>query len=244
MSVGLGIFLGCVYLGTVYLYTQTRDRWNWSRIILSCGIAAVFAGALLGGMALYQKWRPDEHGIASVGVPSGKPEAVTSIGDVALGDAWSDVVFRVGGDFKGEPSPDQGRYPGTIIYTHDKLPLVAHVYQGRVTYIVYRCPREGPSITVNGIACGDSGDRIMERFAKQIRVLCLVKPSSISSSMRAYDAVDFGTRYVLSSNKVTAFAVADKAEMPYLSGINWGKCELMPVEPKSVETVQPKTAGN
>lgn len=32
MSLGLAIFLGCVILGTVYLYVRTRDQWNWRTI--------------------------------------------------------------------------------------------------------------------------------------------------------------------------------------------------------------------
>ena len=29
MTLGLGIFLSAFFLGTIYLYGQTKDRWNW-----------------------------------------------------------------------------------------------------------------------------------------------------------------------------------------------------------------------
>ena len=32
ISVSVGIFFGAVFLGLIYLYVNTRERWNWSRI--------------------------------------------------------------------------------------------------------------------------------------------------------------------------------------------------------------------
>ena len=29
---GIGIFLGLCFCGFIYLYTQTKDRWNWSKL--------------------------------------------------------------------------------------------------------------------------------------------------------------------------------------------------------------------
>ena len=33
MVIGIAIFAGLLMLSLIYLYTQTKDRWNWSKII-------------------------------------------------------------------------------------------------------------------------------------------------------------------------------------------------------------------
>ena len=42
MSVGEGIFYGLVSLGIIYLYIQTKDRWNWKKIVFR------FFGGIIG----------------------------------------------------------------------------------------------------------------------------------------------------------------------------------------------------
>lgn len=32
MTIGLGIFFGAAFLGLIYLYNITRDRWNWKKV--------------------------------------------------------------------------------------------------------------------------------------------------------------------------------------------------------------------
>jgi hypothetical protein len=41
MSIGLGIFLSSVLLGCVTLYIFTRDRWNWTKILLWPSVAPI-----------------------------------------------------------------------------------------------------------------------------------------------------------------------------------------------------------
>jgi 4-amino-4-deoxy-L-arabinose transferase-like glycosyltransferase len=36
MSVGTGIVIGLIFLGLIWLYVSTWQRWRWKRIILWC----------------------------------------------------------------------------------------------------------------------------------------------------------------------------------------------------------------
>ena len=87
MSIGLGLFLGLVFCGVVYLYTQTKDRWNWvkgKKIILYL-IAASFALGLIlwAGFFLNAQYEM-------------RPRVITEFQGVKLGEKLQDVTFKLG----------------------------------------------------------------------------------------------------------------------------------------------------
>jgi hypothetical protein len=87
MSVGLSVFLGSLFLGTIILYLKTRGEWNWRTIWKRIGLAvfslvAVLAIAIAATVG-YGKWQE-------------RPQVVTSLEGVVLGEKLSDAVFRYG----------------------------------------------------------------------------------------------------------------------------------------------------
>src|SRR5688500_5937508 len=87
MSIGVGIFLGCLVLASVYLYANTRERWNWRRIAKRTFIAfgalvAICVVWLLAWLG-YEKWES-------------RPRLVTRLEGVSLGEKLADVEFRHG----------------------------------------------------------------------------------------------------------------------------------------------------
>jgi hypothetical protein len=225
MSIGLGIFLASLYLGTIYLYVQTRDRWNWSRLVARG--AALMAGAAIGGALLYG-------GIVGYEKWQARARVVSAIGPISVGEPWVDVVYKLG-KFKDITTPGASKYPNETVYSHETLPLTAYVVKGRVLYIVYHC-RDTASGTYgpfNGIRCGADGDAVMKAFGDKVRVLC--RNQADLAYLRAYDVVDYGIRYIMYSNKVSAIGVAEPAELATFSGINWDRCEASAPEVHSPE---------
>ena len=225
MSIGLGIFLASLYLGTIYLYVQTRDRWNWSRLIARGAFLVVgggVGGALIYGAAVgYEKWQA-------------RPRVIAAIGPIAVGESWSDVVFKVG---KFEQAKDLGAtlYEDDARYSHESLPLTVTVRQGHVRYVVYHCTRNAELYgAFNGVRCGDDGNKVTQLFGAGVRVLCQ-KESDSSFNFRVYDVVEYGTRFVMSENKVRAIAVAAPRELQAAFGINWVPCGVPPLDMRSVE---------
>jgi len=55
VTLGTGIFLSSLLLGTILLFWITKDRWRWPRIIywLAGGLAAI-----IGGLAFYNYYQP------------------------------------------------------------------------------------------------------------------------------------------------------------------------------------------
>jgi hypothetical protein len=225
MSIGLGIFLASLYLGTIYLYVQTRDRWNWSKLIARSGFlvvgGAMGAALIYGGIVGYETWQA-------------RPKVITGVGPVGAGDSWPDVVFKLGKFEEIKPESDP-QHPDEHWYRHETLPLHTNVRQGRVAYVVYHCydgdrQQYGP---FNGIRCGDDGSSVLKAFGDKVRVLC--RKQKDLQHLRVYDVVEYGTRYVMSSNKVSSVGVAQPALLATFHGINWDKCGVSPLEMGSPE---------
>src|SRR5258705_11132115 len=144
MWIGLGIFLGCVYLGTVHLYIHTRDRWNWKRLGVSLVGGVALGFLLIGtGVFLLHRWPAEQSKELARSAPVA-PKVATSLGNITLGEAWSDVVFKLGEFQLREGLNSQQALPGAV-YTQEPKGLTVHVQQARVRYVVHRCPKETDS---------------------------------------------------------------------------------------------------
>ena len=217
MSIGLGIFLGSVFLGTVFLYIKTRDHWNWCTIWKRFGLAALSLIALLViAIAIpigYEKWQE-------------RPQVVTSLEGLSLGEKLSDVVFRFG-KFKEDPLEEsqQGKSDGSERYTNDEKRIVVYVLGGLIERVIYLCKSDIDYTSVSKIRCGDAGEEVLSRFGRGVRVQCQTKmENSADELMRVYDIPDFGVRYFLHKNIVVGFSAMDKRRLEGATGINWGGC--------------------
>ena len=89
MDTGTGLFCGLVILGVIYLYTQTKDRWNWKKIVFSMiGILLILLGIFWLSLWLPKQLTPN------AGVD--KPKLITSSDGISLGDTLADVEFKKG----------------------------------------------------------------------------------------------------------------------------------------------------
>jgi hypothetical protein len=87
MTVGTGIFLGLACLATVFLYTQTIDRWRWRTIVIRATLIAcvpiVVVALWLGYLTLQ-------------GYLNSRPRPVARYADVSLGDSKDEVMYEKG----------------------------------------------------------------------------------------------------------------------------------------------------
>ncbi len=217
MSVGLGIFLGCVFLGSIFLYLKTANSWNWKkigrRILMAVGV--LFGGGILiaGGMVGYEKWEQ-------------RPRVVTSLEGIAVGEKLSDVIFKHGPFEKEEKQADSIRkYQDEEQYRNKDKNLSISVRAGIVGVVYYGCNKETDYTSMNKISCRDSGDKISELFGDKVRILCATKKDEYRQFLRVYDVVAYGTRYLLWQNEVRTLIIADKKELESFVGVNWDKCD-------------------
>jgi hypothetical protein len=218
MSLGLGIFLASMFIGTVYLYVQTRDQWDWrkiwTRLLKSVGALVVIIVTLIISYFGYEKWE-------------NQPKLITSLEGISLGDPFSDVIFKHGAFDKVDIKNVAHRNANEEEFVNFKKRTMLGVVNGVVRNVSYHCKEKELDFTsVNHIRCGDSSETIYETFSKGVRVLCEKSASADKSSpvSRVYDVVEYGTRYLLVENKVETFIVVEKSELQGWVGFNWHPC--------------------
>src|SRR5690348_5920371 len=86
-DVGLGLFLGLSFCGLIYLFVQTKDRWNWAQarkiILIGIGTLVLLAALSIAGLTSYEYY---QH----------LPIVITEFQGLKLGDTLSDACFKLG----------------------------------------------------------------------------------------------------------------------------------------------------
>lgn len=99
-----------------------------------------------------------------------------------------------------------------------------NVENSKVIHITHEC-KEYDLTSINGITCNSSSEKILEKYDRKIRILCPKEKSANSDIYRVYDSVEYGVRYFLMQNKVTAFTIANPETLINYININWSSCE-------------------
>ena len=195
MSLGLGIFLSSLFLGTVAFFIGTKDRWNWKKIILW-----PFAALILMAIGLWTYSRISD-----------RPRLQTTFWDIPLRATKTDVKF-----LRGAPnvlSKDQD----TLQYLFEDSTGKGWDYiyrirlkQGKVWLVEYFASpnrRYGPGI--QGIDIGDSLEKITQKFGK---------PSHVSTAgdelSRVFSFNKYQLAFELKENRVIGYGVFDATIAP------------------------------
>ncbi len=191
----------------ILLVIKRLAKWAAWGLLGLVGIGTAIALAVSG----YEKWQ-------------NRPQIVSSLKGIGIGDKWADVVFKQG-EFKVQPDTGVKKYQDEIDYVSDEKRVGVSVRNGVVTVVRYFCKTDIEYTELNGVRCGASGDEILKRFGDKVRVLCEKKVDESKRPVRVYDVVDFGTRYGLSLNTVEVLLVADKEELRTFVGLNFDLCK-------------------
>ena len=148
-----------------------------------------------------------------------RPRVVSEFLNIKLEEKLNDVLFRVEG-LELDKEELKGKDESTTRYTNKNSGVAVDAKLGRVSGIVYKCKDDADYMVVNDIFCNDLGDKVLKKY-DDVRILCRKE----SIKFRVYDAVKYGVRYYVVSNKVAAFYVTKPSYLETLVGINWDKCE-------------------
>lgn len=220
MSVGAGLFLGLLVCAIVYLFVKKPEIFNGKRLFKGLfvgvlGVAALIAALWAGGV-IYDTFME-------------RPKPIESVGSVNLGDSLSDVKFKVGSlvlDLdRTQKSADQFNRVGDGIYKIPDSKLEIEVFDGKVALIDYSCDvLNQDNFSLNGVGCGASGEDIIDRFGKQVKVFCLKEDVQEEKRdfLRLYEVPNLNTRYFMYKNQVLAIYVASQKRLANKS--NWKEC--------------------
>jgi hypothetical protein len=201
VGIGLGIFAGLALLGIIYLYTQTKDRWNWSRMVkrLLIGIGILIAAylALIAGVLGFEKINE---------YLDSRPAIIKSYGGITIGEKVADVEFR---SETKEVDKDGIHDFKRFEIKNTNLLFDVKKDSDKVDSIMVDC-RENDKDTINGISCGDTSEEIFNKFGKSnIQVYCK-KPDPKEPELkqiRLYESQQYLVTYGMHLNKVRAIFV-------------------------------------
>lgn len=229
MNIGLGVFLGLVFCGLIYLYCQTKDRWNWTKaskvLLAALGIPATLGLISIAGIYLYGYYQA---------LPKNQepPQVITEFKDIKLSESLSDAAFKVGVPTKVGTAPVSQQLKGIETYMFSSFSVEATIRNNKVESVTYSCAVNQSDLTfLNGIMCGEKGDVILRKFNGDVRVLCHIKAeqkgpwSDYELLGRVYDVVKYGTRYYLTQNSVNAMEILSPENLKSAVGIEWDKCQ-------------------
>jgi hypothetical protein len=152
-----------------------------------------------------------------------RPKIITDLKGVRLGEKYSDFVFRNPGFKKSKVNLTTAN---EINYINEENRLSVSLINGKVESVYYYCGPNSDFTNVNGISCDDFGDKVIEIFAKELRILCGKDKNDLSRhNVRVYDIVKYGVRYFLFNNKVGSVMVTSPEILAGYIGKNWDHCE-------------------
>jgi hypothetical protein len=93
MDTGTGLFLGLVFCGTIFLYSQTKDRWNWSKLLKIGKWLIIIFIALIIIFIVYIHFN-NKHEKAQTIWES--PKITDELMGIKLNDSFNDVQFKFG----------------------------------------------------------------------------------------------------------------------------------------------------
>ena len=203
---------------------------NWQKLGDSNAVKALAAVVIaLGVWEAYETW--DEPSDAETAqAPDTPPQVITSFAGVRIGEKLADAPKALGPFDRQKDEPHAVKmYPDEEDHWQRNGRLRLAVRAGIIFSIGYPCADGRDTSAVNHVACGDSSEHIQRVLGDRLRVLCpKIAPNhphaALAPVARAYDAVEFGTRYIVIRDKVTDFIIAEPRELESMVGFNWGKC--------------------
>ena len=206
------------------------EGWSWKRLGDSDGAKSVAVAFIaIGVLWAYVSWDQDSAEVSSESRQAA-PQLVTSLQGARLGQTLAELASTHGPFDKQPVRPEVVRkFASEEEYQQRRGSLRLVVRDGVVRSLFYPCGEGKDPSTVNNVACHGSGDAIRKVFGESVRVLCAkVKPNdpavALAPHVRAYDAVQYGTRYIVVKDVVQAFIVVDPEELESLVGFNWEEC--------------------
>jgi hypothetical protein len=168
--------------------------------------------------------------VAPKNAPQGAVQAPTGLWGILLGEKFGKYASSHGPFDKEATRPGASKkYPDEETYVQRKGQLHVGVRKGLVSSIAYSCKEGSDPTAMYTVACHAAPQRINAVFGDRFRVLCpKLKPDDpnkdLAAFVRAYDVIEYQTRYIVIKDAMTGFIVYEPGELETLVGINWETC--------------------
>ena len=118
MSLGLGVFLSSCFLGIIFLFIATKDRWRWKKIIILPLCIVFVLGSIAGaGFYIYNLYEK-------------KPKTYHAYQDIPLNASESDLIFLKGQNSYKKYTKDKSTQ--VIAYTSEDKNIFIRIKDDKV----------------------------------------------------------------------------------------------------------------
>lgn len=200
MTTGEGIFWGLVFVGLIWLYTSTKDRWKWKTIMKWVGIVLSIPIVCLFGYLGWLKWEESQ------------PRLETSMFGINIGDPMDEVRYR-----KGKPTNQAERCPtekpdctdGAIwAYAVGDVTYFVSFIDGKVQWI--------NAVAADGVRASLPSFRGVSVYSTQAEVEALYGPPSKVSNdkeigQRLVSFMKYGVFFTFEQDRMVGIGVVDPA---------------------------------
>ncbi len=151
-----------------------------------------------------------------------KPKIVSELSGIRIGEKLSDVLFKNEG-FKVSAGSEKAK---SVIYENETGRKQFESENGVVTRIILGCEKEDTTTEYAKIKCNANGDEILEKFQKDVKIICRQIDDELKTKNRLYDIEKYGIRFALEYNKVIGFLVAEPNKLfTEKNNDSWGECK-------------------
>ncbi len=205
MTLGTGIFLSSIFLGLIFLFHSTKDRWNWRKIIKRGGVTILVLIILGGGgftALIYQHQISEYFSTGSIINLDASPKKYEEVWDIKLGASQEDLLFLKGIPSSKTSNKDPNEkvwfykqeYGDNWIVDFDKNDKVSQV----LLYKIYMTS----DIKINGISYGSTLKTLVNKLGKPSRIIV-----SKDKLRKFYLYDQLNNKFVLEKAKVVAMGI-------------------------------------
>lgn len=195
ITTGEGIFYGFVFIGFIYLYVATRDRWNWRKI------AKWTAGVLLLPIIVAGTWAGYSKFVEN------QPRFQSEFWGISPGAPKSELIFQ-----KGQPTEEE---EGVLTYSTeggDVTYFIRMAASGNVRSVlaVVTSDKKFALPVIQGISNYSTISEIESKFGKAEAV-----STSKDGTRRIFSYLKYGIVVGMEKGVVIAVGVLDPKEGPF-----------------------------
>lgn len=176
MTIGTSILL----IAIIFLYLQTKDRWQWNKILKLSFLGITSISALTAIAILISNQYKE------------MPKIINEFQGIHLGSTKDDVMFLL-----GKPKEESG---GRLWYGR----TLVCFKEDKVTDVLYFCNENHDYKELNGIRCGDDSKQINKKFGRDLKI----KKFDDNQLYRLYEINKYNCRYALVQNKVKEMSLS------------------------------------
>ena len=205
MTLGTGLFLSSVFLGLIFLFHSTKDRWNWKKIMKRSGISILALLVLGSSIAAYFNFQSDieaffsnSEAVANLNTPKVHDE----FWGVKIGASQDDVLF-----LKGKPNK-KGKVTTNSRETRWQY---KEKYQDEEHIVYFDVNKKVDAVRMFGGGYRDCLNRICFHSTIERLNRLLGKPTKLKKSANKlfwiYNYAKYQTQYILEKGEVDAIGI-------------------------------------